>query len=78
MAKIQDKRLSRPPPPTLSHTVPPDMHETQLAAEIVQDLGSQVLEMDVRPRDIVSTRAVHQALGLDAADLEILSEFLEV
>lgn len=78
LASAQYKRLSRPPPITLSHVQSVDPEETQLGQQIAHQLGQQVRELEARPRDVVSSQAVHQALGLDADDFEVLSEFLEV
>ncbi|KAL7075218.1 hypothetical protein ACQ4LE_005631 [Meloidogyne hapla] len=78
LAAVQNKRLSQPPPTAISHALVPDQEETHLAQNIAQEIGKQIREADVRPSDIVSPKMVHQALGLDADDFDVISEFLDV
>ncbi|CAK5018330.1 unnamed protein product [Meloidogyne enterolobii] len=78
LAAVQNKRLSQPPPTAISYALVPDQEETHLANSIAQDLTKQILESNVRPGDIVSPKMVHQALGLDADDFDVISEFLDV
>ncbi|CAK5035835.1 unnamed protein product [Meloidogyne enterolobii] len=78
LAAVQNKRLSQPPPTAISYALVPDQEETHLATSIAQDLTKQILESNVRPGDIVSPKMVHQALGLDADDFDVISEFLDV
>jgi hypothetical protein len=75
---MQNERLSRPPPTTLTNSLQPNGEEISLANEIAQELSTNIVELGAQPKDVVSSETVHQALGLDADDFEILSEFLEV
>uniref|UniRef100_A0A914HCU6 Bromo domain-containing protein n=1 Tax=Globodera rostochiensis TaxID=31243 RepID=A0A914HCU6_GLORO len=78
LASMQHHRLSKTAPQTLSETTEPDENEVQLAEEIVQELGQHVVHLGAKPGDLVRPPLLHQALGLDADDYDVLSEFLEV
>ncbi|KAI3415836.1 hypothetical protein GPALN_005408 [Globodera pallida] len=78
LASMQHHRLSKAAPQTLSETTEPDESEVQLAEEIVQELGQHVVHLGAKPGDLVRPPMLHQALGLDADDYDVLSEFLEV
>ncbi|KAL3072478.1 hypothetical protein niasHS_017452 [Heterodera schachtii] len=78
LASLQHNRLSKPIQPTLSEAIKPDESEIQLAEEIVQGLGRHVVQLGAKPVDLIQSPLLHQALGLDVDDYNVLSEFLEV
>ncbi|VDO24642.1 unnamed protein product [Heligmosomoides polygyrus] len=75
LARMQQKRLSQPPPITLTNVPPPPVVETQLAGNVQRQLANQVAA-HVPPGEIVSTPAIHNAIGIqDELDMDIFGEF---
>lgn len=75
---MQYQRLSKAPPSTVTDAAKPEQDEVILAEEIVHELGNHVVQLGSKPKDFISSPILHQALGLDAEDYVVLSEFLEV
>ncbi|KHJ80105.1 hypothetical protein OESDEN_20228 [Oesophagostomum dentatum] len=75
LARLQNKRLSQPPPVTLTQVPPPTVVETQLAGNVQQQLATQVAA-HAPPGEIVSAPAIHNAMGMqDELDMDIFGEF---
>ncbi|KJH40620.1 Bromodomain protein [Dictyocaulus viviparus] len=75
LARIQHKRLSQPPPVTLTNVPTPSTVEIQLAGNIQRQLVSQVAA-HAPPGEIVSAPAIHNAMGIqDELDMDIFGEF---
>uniref|UniRef100_A0A1I7WSA8 Bromo domain-containing protein n=1 Tax=Heterorhabditis bacteriophora TaxID=37862 RepID=A0A1I7WSA8_HETBA len=75
LARMQHQRLSQPPPITLTKVAQPSLLETQLAANVQQQLANQVA-MHAQPNQIVTAPAIHDAIGIhDEFDMDILGEF---
>lgn len=75
LARLQHKRLSQPPPITLTNVPTPSVVETQLAGNIQRQLTTQVAT-HAPPGEIVSAPAIHNAIGIqDELDMDIFGEF---
>ncbi|EPB74955.1 hypothetical protein ANCCEY_05931, partial [Ancylostoma ceylanicum] len=75
LARLQHKRLSQPPPVTLTQVPAPAVVETQLAGNVQQQLATQVAA-HAPPGEIVSAPAIHNAIGMqDELDMDIFGEF---
>ncbi|WKX92622.1 hypothetical protein Q1695_010559 [Nippostrongylus brasiliensis] len=75
LARMQHKRLSQPPPITLTNAPPPPVVETQLAGNVQRQLTTQVAA-HAPPGEIVSAPAIHNAIGIqDELDMDIFGEF---
>ncbi|VDM82875.1 unnamed protein product, partial [Strongylus vulgaris] len=75
LARLQNKRLSQPPPVTLTQVPAPTVVETQLAGNVQQQLATQVAA-HAPPGEIVSAPAIHNAIGMqDELDMDIFGEF---
>ncbi|KAL6729510.1 hypothetical protein Aduo_000557 [Ancylostoma duodenale] len=75
LARLQHKRLSQPPPVTLTQVSAPAVVETQLAGNVQQQLATQVAA-HAPPGEIVSAPAIHNAIGMqDELDMDIFGEF---
>ncbi|KAK6726761.1 hypothetical protein RB195_004836 [Necator americanus] len=75
LARLQHKRLSQPPPITLTHVQAPPVVENQLAANVQQQLTAQI-GAHAPPGEIVSVPAIHNAIGMqEELDMDIFGEF---
>lgn len=78
LATLQNVRLSSQPPQTLTDTSGPTQIEVQLATKVVTELQSQISHGGVKPSDVTTDVNIHQAIGLNNDDLDILQEFFIV
>ncbi|VDK43661.1 unnamed protein product [Anisakis simplex] len=74
LALLQKNRLSSVPPATLSDQPAPSQLETNLASKIQNQLHTQISSY-AKPIDIVSPAVIHNAVGLNEEDLDLLNEF---
>lgn len=77
LATLQTVRLSNQPPQTLSDANGPTQIEVRLAERVVTELQSQISQGGVAPADVATDGNIHQAIGLNNDDLDILSEFFD-
>ncbi|KAI6203087.1 hypothetical protein M3Y94_00516100 [Aphelenchoides besseyi] len=78
---LQQQRLSSAVPMSLTEIQQPETVEEQLAHKVVQSLANGVTQFAVEPGKLVSTSAIHQAVGLneeDDCDYDLLREFMDV
>ncbi|KAI6178399.1 Bromodomain protein [Aphelenchoides besseyi] len=78
---LQQQRLSSAVPMSLAEIQQPEIVEEQLAHKVVQSLANGVTEFAVEPGRLVTTSAIHQAVGLneeDDCDYDLLREFMDV
>jgi hypothetical protein len=78
LALLQTVRLNSQPPPTITDASGPTQIEVQLAGKVVTELQSQISQCGVKPADITTDVNLHQAIGLNNDDYDILQEFLIV
>lgn len=76
LATLQTTRLSSQPPQTLSDVQPPSQIEAQLAGKVATELQSQITHFGVKPGDLSTDSAIHQAIGIEDEDYDVLREFI--
>lgn len=74
LAHLQKNRLSSAPPVTLSDQPAPSHLELNLAGKLQDQLQSQILQF-AKPVDLISAPVIHNAIGLNDEDIDLLNEF---
>lgn len=74
LALLQKNRLSLVPPTTLTEQPPPGNHELNLANKVQGKLHDQIAQY-AKPGNIISPPVIHNAVGLNEEDIDLLNEF---
>ncbi|VDK75517.1 unnamed protein product [Litomosoides sigmodontis] len=74
LALLQKNRLSSIPPTTLTEQPPPGNHELNLASKVQGKLHSQIAQY-AKPGNVISPPVIHNAVGLNEEDIDLLNEF---
>ncbi|EFO22278.1 hypothetical protein LOAG_06208 [Loa loa] len=74
LALLQKNRLGSVPPTTLTEQPAPSNHELNLANKVQAKLHSQIAQY-AKPGDVISPPVIHNAVGLNEEDIDLLNEF---
>ncbi|VIO95854.1 Conserved hypothetical protein, putative [Brugia malayi] len=74
LALLQKNRLNSVPPTTLTEQPPPSSQELNLANKVQGKLHSQIAQY-AKPGNVISPPVIHNAVGLNEEDIDLLNEF---
>lgn len=74
LALLQKNRLSSVPPTTLTEQPSPSSLELNLANKVQGKLHNQIAQF-AKPGDVISPPVIHNAVGLNEEDIDLLNEF---
>ncbi|KAK3611451.1 hypothetical protein CHS0354_027176 [Potamilus streckersoni] len=75
LQESQHQRLSQKPPLHLAHVPGPSDKEMQLAGQVTKELTNLV--KTVTPKDIISLRGIHKAMGISLSPIEAHTDVAE-
>ena len=78
-AHLQSQRFTRTVT-NLTDIPDPTDAEVELANNLTQNFQSQIIQFQIPPQQVISTNAVHNAIGIndDEADYDVLREFMDL
>lgn len=74
LAMLQKNRLSSAPPTTVTDQPPPGNLELNLASRVQGQLQSHIGQF-AKPGSVISPPVIHNAVGLNEEDIDLLNEF---
>uniref|UniRef100_A0A915E2U5 Bromo domain-containing protein n=1 Tax=Ditylenchus dipsaci TaxID=166011 RepID=A0A915E2U5_9BILA len=78
LAGLNYNRLSNQPAVTLTDAAALSSVEVQLADNVLDEFGKEINGLNVKPADLVSSKVIHESLGLNDDDYDVLREFMVV